>query len=175
MSAILGLDGGAVELLASGTGAAPVNFNCPGQVVIAGTPDGVETLEKLCLENGAKRTMRLKLSGAFHTCAMQSAAEELGLYAKSVVWSRPSLPLYANGTGGLLGPEFSLPEHMTRHMTHPVLWQRSIENMIRDGVDTFVEVGHGRTLSQFIRKTDKNVRVLQTGSLESLAEVAELL
>lgn len=175
MSAVLGLDGGKIEQLASGTGAVPVNFNCPGQVVIAGTPEGVEALERLCLENGAKRAVRLKLSGAFHTHAMQSAAEELERYAGSVAWSRPELPLYANGTGEPLPPGFFLPSHLADQMTHPVLWQRSVENMIRDGVETFVEVGQGQTLCQFIKKTDKNARVFRADSPETLEEAAKFL
>ncbi len=172
MSAILGLEGDKISALAEGTEACPVNFNCPGQVVVAGTPEGVEELERRCLAGGAKRAVRLKLSGAFHTESMRGAADELRRYVSSMAWTKPGLPLYANGNGETLPADFDLPGHLARQMTSPVLWQRSVENMIRDGIDTFVEVGQGQTLGQFIKKTDKNVRAFRTDSPEAIEELS---
>lgn len=174
MSAILGLDGDAVRALAGQTGAEPVNFNCPGQVVIAGPPDAVESLERLCLENGARRAMRLNLSGAFHTEAMRPAADLLEAFAQTLDFHEPELPVYTNCTGLPMDDFSRMPAHLARHMTHPVLWQKTVETMIAGGIDCFVEVGQGQTLCQFVRKTDKSVRAVRTDSPEAFAEAASL-
>lgn len=170
MSAILGLDGEKIKELSQGTGAAPVNFNCPGQVVIAGSDEGVEALTARCLENGARRAVKLALSGAFHTGLMRSAATELENDIKDIGFSAPAFPVYVNGTGLPLEDTGNMPSHFALHMTSPVLWQNTVENMIESGVLTFIEVGQGQTLSQFVRKISKDARTLRTDSPQALAE-----
>ncbi|MCL2082583.1 MAG: ACP S-malonyltransferase [Oscillospiraceae bacterium] len=159
MCAVLGLDGNTIKALAAGTEAEPVNFNCPGQVVISGTPKGIELLSSRCKEAGAKRIVPLTLSGAFHTNAMATAAQKLSETAKAFKSSPMGIAVYTNLTGFPLAPDTSLSEHLSEHMQSPVLWQSTIENLISDGIASFVEVGAGNTLSRFISKTSKNATV----------------
>lgn len=138
--------------------AQPVNFNCPGQTVIAGTPRGVEVLEERCKASGG-RVARLALSGAFHTKAMGAAGAELRTFAETLTFRPPALPVYTNLTGAVLPPDTDIPRHLEAQMTNPVLWQRSIENMIASGVTQFVEMGHGKSLQKLIKRIDRNVEV----------------
>lgn len=158
MSAVLALPADKIEVLSEGLEAQPVNYNCPGQTVIAGTPEGVEALTARCLEAGAKRVIPLALSGAFHTSAMSPAASALETFAQTLSFSSPSIPLYTNLTGQLLPEDANIPRHLAAQMQSPVLWQRSVETMVEDGISRFVEVGPGNTL--FITKIDKNIQLV---------------
>ncbi len=174
MSAVLGLDGGVVAALAEGLDALPVNFNCPGQVVIAGTAQGVEALEARCVQNGARRVMRLKLSGAFHTKAMQPAAVEFEAFCRKMSFCAPGIPVYTNLTGDALPEGVDFPAHLARHMQSPVLWQTSVERMQSAGADLFIEAGPGNTLGQFVRRIDRGAAVLGADTPEKLeAAVAQ--
>lgn len=160
MCAILGLPAERVKALAGGLEAGPVNYNCPGQTVIAGTPDGVGRLAALCKEAGAKRAIPLALSGAFHTKMMAPAAEALRAFAGGLPFRPSDIPVYTNLTGGPLPADTALPGHLALQMQSPVFWQLSVENMIKDGVTRFIEVGPGNTLSRFISKIDSQARIV---------------
>jgi [acyl-carrier-protein] S-malonyltransferase len=131
--------------------AVPVNFNCPGQTVVAGTPGGVAVLEQRCKDSGG-RVARLAVSGAFHTKMMAGAAAELRAFVQGLSVNPPSVPLYTNLTGQPLPPGTDIPSHLERHMTHPVLWQLCVENMLSAGVTEFIEMGHGTTLTKFVKR-----------------------
>ncbi len=165
MSAVLGLTGETIQELSQGIGAQPVNFNCPGQTVIAGTPEGVKLLTKRCIEAGAKRVVPLALSGAFHTTAMAPAAKMLSDFVKDIPLNPPAVPLYTNLTGQPLAPGIVLGEHLTTHMQRPVLWQKTVENLLENGIARFVEVGPGKTLSKFIPKISKEAVVVPVEEL----------
>ncbi|MDR0325490.1 MAG: ACP S-malonyltransferase [Oscillospiraceae bacterium] len=138
--------------------AVPVNFNCPGQTVIAGTPGGVAALEAQCKASGG-RAARLALSGAFHTKMMSGAGEMLKAFAATLAFSEPAAPLYTNLSGEILHPGADVPRHLELHMTHPVLWQKCVENMLAAGVTRFVEMGHGSSLAKLIKRIDRGVEV----------------
>jgi [acyl-carrier-protein] S-malonyltransferase len=138
--------------------ATPVNFNCPGQTVVAGTPEGVAVLEERCKASGG-RAARLAVSGAFHTKMMAGAGEALRLFAGTLTFRGPAVPVYTNVTGGLLPSGTDIPGHLETQMTHPVLWQRCVENMIASGVTDFIEMGHGSSLAKFIKRIDRSAKV----------------
>jgi [acyl-carrier-protein] S-malonyltransferase len=131
--------------------AVPVNFNCPGQTVVAGTPKGVAVLEKRCVESGGK-VARLAVSGAFHTSMMMKAGAELRTFIESLDVNPMTLPVYTNLTGKRLPPDTEFPHHLERQMTCPVLWQTCVENMLAAGITEFIEMGHGTMLSKFIKR-----------------------
>jgi [acyl-carrier-protein] S-malonyltransferase len=139
--------------------ATPVNYNCPGQTVVAGTPDGVAFLEERCKASGG-RAARLALSGAFHTKMMSGAGEELRRFAQTLAFRGPAVPLYTNITGEILPDGTDFPRHLEEHMTHPVLWQKCVENMLKSGVTRFVETGHGNSLAKLIKRIDRGAEVI---------------
>jgi [acyl-carrier-protein] S-malonyltransferase len=150
MSALLG--GDPPEAYEDGAEwAVPVNYNCPGQIVVAGTPEGVAVLERRCKDSGG-RAARLAVSGAFHTKMMAPAAAALRAFAQGLAAGVPSVPVYTNLTGEPLPAGTGIPAHLERQMTNPVLWQRCVENMLSAGVTEFIETGHGTTLGKFIKR-----------------------
>ncbi|MDR1668860.1 MAG: ACP S-malonyltransferase [Oscillospiraceae bacterium] len=162
MSALLG--GAPPEAYEDGEDwALPVNFNCPGQTVVAGTPGGVAVLEERCKATGG-RAARLALSGAFHTKAMAGAGAALREFTETLTFKTPEIPLYTNLTGEILpGTEF--PRHLEAHMTSPVLWQKCVETMLAASVTRFAETGHGKSLAKLIRRISREVEVTSTGSV----------
>ncbi|MDR0293937.1 MAG: ACP S-malonyltransferase [Oscillospiraceae bacterium] len=139
--------------------AVAVNFNCPGQTVVAGTPEGVAVLEERCRAAGG-RVSRLALSGAFHTKAMAGAGAALRVFAGTLSFRPPAVPLYTNLSGEILSPGADIPRHLEAHMTNPVLWQKCVENMIAAGMTRFIETGHGSSLAKLIRRIDRGAEVL---------------
>jgi [acyl-carrier-protein] S-malonyltransferase len=134
-----------------GEWAVPVNFNCPGQIVVAGTPDGVAVLEERCKDSGG-RAARLAVSGAFHTKMMAPAAAELRDFIKTLTVNPASVPVYSNLTGNILPEGTDISAHLEAQMTSSVLWQLSVENMLGAGITEFIETGHGSTLTKFIKR-----------------------
>lgn len=177
MAAILGLDFEAVEALCHETGGfvRPVNDNAPGQVVAAGAPDAVKRLAERALEAGAKKVVPLALSAAFHTADMAQAGRSLEEFMRTLQIHDGQLPVYTNVTGGALPASADLPSHMGRQLQSPVRWQDCIRGMLSDGIDTFVEVGEGKTLSGFVRRIEKSAVCLTAGSLEGVENVLNQL
>ena len=131
--------------------AVPVNYNCPGQTVVAGTPRGVAVLEERCKASGG-RAARLALSGAFHTKMMNGAGESLKAFAESLAFREPAVPLYTNLSGDRLPAGTDIPRHLEAQMTNPVLWQTCVETMLAAGVTQFIEMGHGTSLTKLIKR-----------------------
>ena len=151
MLAILGLSAERVIALCNAVpGAEPVNFNCPGQVVAAGTEEAISALTPLVKEAGGK-ARPLAVSGAFHSSYMAEAAEKLGAYLEQVPLERPRIPLYANKTGEPYGADGKAL--VREQVCNPVQWQKTLENMAAAGADTFIEVGAGKVLCGLIGKT----------------------
>ncbi|MCX7614219.1 MAG: ACP S-malonyltransferase [Clostridiales bacterium] len=173
MAAVLKLDNEKVEELCKLSGNVyPVNFNCPGQVVAAGDEDGISTLAKLVTENGGK-TMRLAVSGAFHSTFMKDASQMLESVLSNYFVKNGRIPLYSNATAEPYGENAA--ELVARQVSSPVLWQKTIENMIRDGFHTFIEVGAGKTLTSLIKKIDGNVTALNVENQEGREAVQKAL
>ncbi|MCK5878577.1 MAG: ACP S-malonyltransferase [Holophagae bacterium] len=164
MAAVMGLDSNTVtETLENGRPDGQVlsiaNLNCPGQIVIAGHADAVDSALPLLKEAGARRVVMLPVSAPFHSALMQPARDRLSPEIDRVEFDDPSMRFYSNVTAGsLMNPE-DIKEKLKEQVTHPVRWEELIRNMIADGITQFVEVGAGRVLSGLVRKIDRNVSV----------------
>lgn len=157
MSALLKADEQSVVALceecAQGEVLVPANFNCPGQIVVAGTPAAVERAETAWAAAG-KRCSRLATSGAFHSPLMASAAEGMADYLAHVEFAEARIPLICNVTAAPLAAA-DAREHLVQHLTKPVRFQQSVEALVSAGADTFVEVGFGGVLSNLVKRIDK--------------------
>ena len=163
MVAVLGLSAEKVsEICGHFTKVEPVNFNCPGQTVVAGLPQELEQLIPEVKAAGGK-ARPLAVSGAFHSSFMNEAAENLGKWLIHTNPAKPRIPLYSNKTGALYGSD--IKELIEHQVCSPVKWQAIIENMAASGVDTFIEVGAGKVLCGLISKTLPRATVLHYSEL----------
>ena len=177
MTAVLGLDRAALEEAcreASGLGTAVIaNYNCPGQLVIGGERAAVERAAALAKEKGAKRCLPLKVSGPFHTPLMAPAGRELETYFPSIHFGQPRIPVIFNCLGGPRTGNASIPELLVRQVQSSVYMEDSIRAMADLGADALVEIGPGKALNGFVRKTvpDLPIRAVETvEDVESLPE-----
>ena len=181
MAAVLGLDGDIVANICGQTAketgkvVSVANYNCPGQIVITGEADAVEAASEALKEAGAKRCIPLKVSGPFHSALLKNAGEQLAEELKSVKLSTPWIPYVSNVTADYVTDASQVAELLKQQVSSPVQFTQSIERMIADGVDTFIEIGPGKTLSSFVRKIDGNVKVYNIEKPEDLDRVMEEL
>lgn len=177
MTAVLGLDGAAVEKVCQSV-EGPVwvaNYNCPGQVVITGMEDAVKEASEKLKEAGAKRCLPLKVSGPFHSPLLSGAAEKLGKVLEKIPDGPVEVPYVANVTGEYVRDNSPVKELLSKQVASSVRWQQSVEAMAADGVDTFIEVGPGKTLTGFLRKIDKSLKGYHIETPQDLEQVmAEL-
>lgn len=172
MSAILGMENSSVEkVIQEIEGAYIANYNCPGQIVITGEKEAVERAGKALKEAGARRVLPLKVSGPFHSPMMENAGEKLKKVLEEVTLKKPSVPYVTNVTAELVTEKEPIRELLVKQVSSPVRWEQSIRNMIAEGVDTFVEIGPGKTLSSFMKKTDRNVTMYRVGTWEEAETV----
>ncbi len=155
MSAILGINRDTLARLCEDVdGVVSIaNYNCKGQLVIGGEKTAVDEVARLAKENGAKRCMPLGVSGAFHTELMRPASESLAKYLETVDFSPPSIPVYHNTTAKPLKDGDDIKLTLTKQVMSSIYMQDSIENMVQDGVTRFIEIGPGKVLSGFVKKT----------------------
>jgi len=146
------------------TDAYPVNYNCPGQTVVACGLGSADALVLGVTKIGGK-AIPLAVSGAFHSPFMEEAAEKIESYLLGKTFGQMKVPLYSNVTAQIYSDPKTLPALQVKR---PVLWQKTIENMIADGIDTFIEVGPGKTLSGFIKKISGDVKTLNVCDVSSL-------
>lgn len=146
----------------------PANFNCPGQIVIAGQVQAVRRAIELAEEAGAKRVVLLPVSAPFHCSLLLPAADRLARDLEVVPLSSPSTPVVANVSADYVTSPPEIVEALTRQVASPVLWEESIRRLWDDGVRIFLEIGPGTTLSGFIRRTCREAMVLNIGDLPSL-------
>lgn len=174
MAAVLGLEDAAVEEACRKAGGVvlPVNYNCPGQLVIAGERAAVEAASEACKTAGARRVMPLAVSGAFHTPMMDEAAAALCEFAGELEFHQPKMPVYTNLTGGKLEVK-EMPAHLRKHMVSPVRWCTLLQNAIRDGYVSGCELGPGKTLCGFARKIDKGFRAVQAETFTQAEAASE--
>lgn len=164
MAAVMKLDPAKIEEICSGIdGVYPANYNSPAQTVISGVKSGVAAFK----EASGATLIDLPVSGAFHTPYMATASEGFAAFLADKTFSSPEIPVYANLTGSLYGE--NIPEILAAQIKSPVRWQTTIENMIAEGVDTFIECGAGKTLCNLIKKIDKSVKVFNVQDAETLA------
>jgi [acyl-carrier-protein] S-malonyltransferase len=161
MAAILGLDDSVVEEVCDSIDDVVVaaNYNCPGQLVISGTNEGVNTACEILKEKGAKRALPLPVGGAFHSPLMEPAREELAAAINNADFSTPSCPVYQNVSTKAETDPATIKENLIAQLTAPVKWTQSVQNMMTDGATEFVEVGPGRALQGMIKKVDRAAQV----------------
>lgn len=178
MAAILGLDADTVReicAVASEKGIAePANFNCPGQITVAGEVQAVEYACELAKEKGAKRAMMLPVSAPFHTSMLKGAGEKLAKALEGVTVSELKVPLITNVTADYVSSQDAIKDLLVRQVSSSVLFEDSIKKMIADGVDTFVEIGPGKALSGFVKKVSKEVSIYNVEDMASLAKLQEI-
>ncbi len=176
MSAVMGLSGGIIEEVCQSTlGTVSIaNYNCPGQIVITGEADAVKRAGDVLKEKGAKRVIPLNVSGPFHSQMLIGAGERLKKDLEKVQMNELSVPYVANLTADYVTSPENVRELLEKQISSPVKWQQSVEKMLAEGVDTFVEIGPGKTLSSFVKKINKEVLVLNIDKYEDLAKCLEV-
>ena len=176
MAAVLGMDADQIDAVVEPIANVTVaNYNCPGQIVITGGTAGIEQASKVLKEAGAKRVVPLNVSGPFHSPMLRSAGEKLGKELMTVQLGELKIPYVTNVTAEYVTDSSEIRELLTRQVYSPVRWEQSIRKMIAQGVDTFVEIGPGRTLTGFLRKIDRNVTVYQVNIWEDAKQIMEEL
>lgn len=161
MAAILGLEDALVEEICAQVNGivVPANYNCPGQLVISGETAAVEKACDQLKEAGAKRALLLPVNGAFHSPLMQSAQDRLAAAIENTKFRKATLPVYQNITTSAVTDANEIKKNLIAQLTGPVKWTQSVQNMIKDGAELFVEVGPGKTLQGLIKKIDPSVSV----------------
>lgn len=165
MAAVLGLDDTLVEEICAKTLGIVVaaNYNCPGQLVISGDVEAVGKACESLKEAGARRALILPVGGAFHSPLMEPAREELAAAIEATTFSQPACPIYQNVTTVAVTDPSEIKKNLISQLTAPVKWTQSIQNMIKDGATTFIEVGPGNVLQGLVKKIDNSV---ETGKAE---------
>ena len=159
MAAILGLADEKVEEICQSIKGivVPANYNCPGQLVISGETAAVEEACVKLKEAGAKRALMLPVNGAFHSPLMQPAQEKLAAAIEKTKFRNPTIPVYQNITTTAVSDPEEIKQNLIKQLTGPVKWTQSVQNMIKDGATTFIEVGPGKTLQGLIKKINSEV------------------
>lgn len=172
MAAILGMDASVIEEgIKDLEGVTVANYNCPGQIVITGETKAVEKAAEILKEAGAKRAVLLNVSGPFHSPMLKQAGEELTKEMEKVEMEPLQIPYVTNVTAEYVTDIRETKKLLAEQVAASVRWQESVERMIAEGVDTFVEIGPGKTLAGFLRKIDRSVKVYNIGTWEDIDKV----
>lgn len=178
MVAVLGLPDNLVEEACSEVKngfAVPANYNCPGQVVVSGDKIGITELTQIAKEKGAKRVVELKTSGPFHTKKLEEASKKLKAELEKIEIKVPDCVVIKNLDGKPYNTNENIKEVLEKHIISPVKFSDSIKYMLENGVDTFIEVGPGKTLTSLVRKIDRNVNCINISDVASIESAIELL
>ncbi len=176
MAAILALENETIEKVTKDIEDVWIaNYNCPGQTVISGKKEAVDLACEKLKEAGAKRTLSLNVSGPFHSGMLVQAGEKLGKVLERISLNTPSIPYVANVTADYVTDASKVRDLLTRQVSSSVRWQQSVEAMIADGTDTFVEIGPGKTLSGFMKKISRDVKVMNIEKLADMEKAVEEL
>ena len=169
MAAVLGMETSKIEELILDIEDVDIaNYNCPGQIVITGKTKAVEKAAEHLKEAGAKRTVMLNVSGPFHSTLLLPAAKELEMELDKTEFHELMIPYITNVTAEAVTDVRKSPGLLVTQLTSSVRWQQSMEKMIADGVDTFIEIGPGKTLAGFMKKIDRSVKVCNVATWEDL-------
>ena len=176
MVSVIGLDEEKVSQLCADAGEGeiliPVNFNCPGQIVVSGSRAACERAEELAAKYGAVKAVHLEVAGAFHTEMMSSAAEALTEALSNCQIQQPSeIKIIANITAEYYQSAEEIAEGLIKQLTCPIFWQKCMERLLADGVETFYEIGPGRVLTGLMRRINRKAKVVNVSSLQSIKEL----
>jgi [acyl-carrier-protein] S-malonyltransferase len=170
MSAVLGMDPEIIEKACEEINGivSIANYNCPGQIVISGEKKAVEAASEALIKLGAKKIIPLNVSGPFHSLMLKEAGEKLAKVLEQIDIKDPVIPYVANKNAEYVLKKDDICDLLSQQVYSSVKWQQSIENMIADGVDTFIEIGPGKTLSAFVKKIDRSCKVMNVEKIEDL-------
>ncbi len=176
MAAIIGLDKETIEgVIADIDGVWCANFNCPGQIVITGKKEAVlEAMPRLA-DAGALKTVELKVSGPFHSPLLKGAGEKLGKELEGVELSDLKIPYIANANAKVITDKHEIKGLLEAQVSSPVMWEQTLYELEKMGIDTIVEVGPGRTIAGFVRKTVSSIRVIGVSTPEDIDTLLEKL
>ena len=175
MAAILGLEDSQVEELCGEVGTVwPANYNCPGQLVVSGENGAIDRLLERASEEGARRTVKLRVTGAFHSPLVASAAERLRPAVEGVEMREPS-PAFMSTVTSALEPAERIPQILLDQLTAPVRFTHAVGALVREGVELVVEVGPGQVLSGLVKRCDRSLRTLSVGDPEGIRKLEETL
>ena len=165
MAAILGAEDEVVERVCRSLEdiVVPANYNCPGQIVISGTVEGVDKACALLEKEGALRTIKLNVSGAFHSPLMQPAKEKLEMAIHATKFSKPICPIHQNVTGQAVSNPDIIQANLIAQLTAPVKWTQTMRQMVQNGATGFTEVGPGKVLSGLIKKLNRQMPIESVG------------
>ncbi|MDX1284322.1 MAG: ACP S-malonyltransferase [Draconibacterium sp.] len=168
MAAIVGLADEVVEEVCAEISdiVVPANYNCPGQLVISGSVNGIDKACEVLTEKGAKRAIKLVVGGAFHSPFMEPAREELASAIESTNFANPVCPVYQNVNAQPVSEPSVIKENLIAQLTAPVKWTQIVQNMISDGASSFTEIGPGKVLQGLVKKVDRSIATIGVNSFE---------
>jgi [acyl-carrier-protein] S-malonyltransferase len=180
MAAVLGMDRETLtsvcaEVTNEGNPVQLANLNCPGQIVISGSKQGVELGSAKAKEAGAKRVLPLDVSGPFHSSLMKPAAEKLGAVLDQMNINNAIVPVIANVTAAPMTSAVEIKQKLIEQLYSPVQWEDSVKHMLDLGVDTFIEIGPGKVLSGLVKKINRSVKTFSVSDEETLMATVEAL
>ena len=177
MCAILGLETELVEKACEETDGYVriANYNCPGQLIITGEKAPVTNAAKKCSELGAKKTVELNVSGPFHSSLLKDAADKLAEELKNVSINNPGIPYVCNVDATEVTNNESIAKLLSDQVISPVKWEQSFRFMLDKGIDTFIEMGPGKTLAGFAKRIDRAAKVISIQTVEDLEKLSEVL
>ena len=177
MCAILGLDTELVEKACEETDGYVriANYNCPGQLIITGEKAPVTNAAKKCSELGAKKTVELNVSGPFHSSLLKDAADKLAEELKNVSINNPGIPYVCNVDATEVTNNENIAKLLSDQVISPVKWEQSFRFMLDKGIDTFIEMGPGKTLAGFAKRIDRAAKVISIQTVEDLEKLSEVL
>lgn len=180
MAAILGMDAATIDAEIEEFDQVQVaNYNCPGQIVISGETEQVKKAAEKLKEAGAKRTVLLNVSGPFHSSLLVGAGDKLQTVLDELTIEKPQIPYVANVNASYVTEQADIQPLLVKQVSNSVRWQQSVEAMVADGVDTFIEIGPGRTLAGFNKKIGKEIgkelTTYSVGTMEDIDKVVEAL
>lgn len=177
MTAVLGGEASQIEKICDETDGivSIANYNCPGQIVITGEEKAVNEAAEKLMAAGIKRCVPLKVSGPFHSPMLSEAGKKLGEILKNITVHDMHIPYIANATADYVHSLDEVKPLLEKQVSSSVKWQQSVEKMLAEGADTFIEIGPGKTLSGFMKKIDKTVNVINIEKLEDMEKLNSLV
>ncbi len=172
MTAIIGFDEALLAEVCLQTDTHVANINCPGQLVISGARENLSKAADMAKDKGARRTIPLPVSGAFHTPLMQSAVDGMTEIIANLSFRESAIPIVGNTTAQPLATAESVKTELLTQLCNCIQWQRSVEYMINEGVGTFIEIGPGKVLTGLVKRINRDVKTINIGDAEAIKSLA---